>query len=204
MPNAKGLRQAGYYDCAGGGQVVVDDGIAYIAHMKAPHGTSVVDVRDPKNPKLLASLEMPPGTHSHKVRVANGIMIVNHELNRVDTSPVPAGWQGGIGIWDVSTPSKPREITRWSTSAGTGVHRFDFDGRYCYMSPTLRRLRRQHHDDHGPEGPRQADRGRPLVDAGPARRGRREARLGQDRAPLPSSAAPAATGSTPATGWPAS
>lgn len=137
MPSGKGLRQAGFYDCAGGGQVVVDNGIAYIAHMKAPHGTSIVDVKDPKNPKLLATLEMPPGTHSHKVRAQNGIMIVNHELNHVDTNPVPAGWKGGIGIYDVSNPAKPREITRWSSTAGTGVHRFDFDGRYLYFSPTL-------------------------------------------------------------------
>jgi hypothetical protein len=137
MPSGKGLRQAGFYDCAGGGQVVVDNGIAYIAHMKAPHGTSIVDVKDPKNPKLLATLEMPPGTHSHKVRAQNGIMIVNHELNHVDSNPVPAGWRGGIGIYDVSNPAKPREITKWSSTAGTGVHRFDFDGRYLYFSPTL-------------------------------------------------------------------
>lgn len=137
MLSGKGLRQAGYVDCPGGGQVVVVDGIAYIAHMKAPHGTSVVDVRDPRNPRLLAKLDMPLGTHSHKVRVADGLMVVNHELNRVDSNPVPAGWQGGIGIWDVSTPAKPRLISEWKTSAGTGVHRFDFDGRYVYMSPTL-------------------------------------------------------------------
>lgn len=137
MPTGKGLRQAGYYDCAGGGQVVVEGGIAYIAHMKAPHGTSIVDVRDPKNPKLLGTLDVPGGSHSHKVRVQNGLMVVNHETNRVDATPLPSDWQGGIGIWDVSTPAKPREITRWKTNAGTGVHRFDFDGRYVYMSPTV-------------------------------------------------------------------
>ena len=49
-----GLRQVGYHDCAGGGQVVVVDGIAYIGHMRSPHGTSIVDVRDPKNCKELA------------------------------------------------------------------------------------------------------------------------------------------------------
>lgn len=136
MGSAKGLRQVGFHDCAGGGQVVVENGIAYIAHMRAPHGTSVVDVRDPKNTKHLAKLDMPPGTHSHKVRVGNGLMIVNHELNHVDTDPIPAGWKGGIGIYDISTPSKPREITKWAVSGGVGVHRYDFDGRYVYMSPT--------------------------------------------------------------------
>jgi hypothetical protein len=136
MPTGVGLRQAGFHDCAGGGQVVVDNGIAYIGHMRAPHGTSVVDVRDPKNPRLLASFEMAPGTHSHKVRVANGLMVINQEINHNDPNPGPEGWQGGIRIFDVSTPSKPREIAHWKTDAGRGVHRFDFDGRYVYMSAT--------------------------------------------------------------------
>ena len=136
MGTGIGLRQVGYHDCAGGGQVVVVDGIAYIGHMRSPHGTSIVDVRDPKNCKELARIGMPPGTHSHKVRVANGLMIVNHELNSADTNPVPADFRGGIGIYDASTPANPRQIARWDTH-GKGVHRFDFDGRYVYMSPTL-------------------------------------------------------------------
>ena len=79
---------------------------------------------------------MPPGTHSHKVRVANGLMVVNHEINGADPGPVPAEFKGGIGIYDVSTPASPREIARWTTT-GKGVHRFDFDGRYAYLSATL-------------------------------------------------------------------
>jgi hypothetical protein len=136
MATAKGLRQVGYVDCAGGGQVVVKDGIAYIGRMRAPHGTSIWDVKDPANPKELATVAMPPGTHSHKVRVANGIMVVNHELNGADTSPVPSDFQPGIGIYDVSKPSRPRLVTRWRTK-GKGVHRFDFDGRHAYLSATM-------------------------------------------------------------------
>jgi hypothetical protein len=136
MGKGVGLRQVGQIDCAGGGQVVVVDGIAYVGHMRSPHGTSIWDVRDPRNCRELAGIAMPPGTHSHKVRVADGLMIVNHEINGADASPVPTGFQTGIGIYDVSTPAKPREITRWTT-AGKGVHRFDFDGRYAYLSATL-------------------------------------------------------------------
>ena len=184
-----GLRQVGFVDCAGGGQVVVASGMAYVAHMRSPHGTSVYDVRDPRNCRELARIAMPPGTHSHKVRVENGLMIVNHELNHADTNPVPDGWHGGIGIYDVSTPSKPREITRWSTK-GTGVHRFDFDGRYCYMSPTLEGYVGNIvmiMDLKDPARP--PDRGRPLVGAGSVDCRWREADVGQDRAPLPSPAA---------------
>jgi hypothetical protein len=136
LASGKGLRQVGYFDCAGGGQVVVVDQIAYIGHMQSPHGTSIVDVRDPNNCRLLASLAMPPGAHSHKVRVANGLMLVNHEINAADPRPLQADFKGGLGIYEVADPRKPRQIARWST-AGKGVHRFDFDGRYVYMSPTL-------------------------------------------------------------------
>jgi len=50
MGTGVGIRQVGYFDCAGGGQVVVENHIAYVAHMRSPHGTSVIDVRDPRNP----------------------------------------------------------------------------------------------------------------------------------------------------------
>src|ERR1700733_8394507 len=136
MGSGVGLRQVGYVDCAGGGQVIVQNGIAYVAHMRSPHGTSIFDVRDPKNPKELAKIGMPPGTHSHKVRVDNGVMLLNHELTPADSNPVAAALAPGFGVYDVSDPSKPRELTRWKT-VGTGVHRFDFDGRYAYLSPTL-------------------------------------------------------------------
>src|SRR3984893_7941535 len=136
MGSGVGIRQVGYFDCAGGGQVVVDNNIAYVAHMRSPHGTSIIDVSDPKNPKDRATLGMPQGAHSHKVGVGNGVMVVNHEINHADTRPPPADFRGGLGIYDVSKPRAPRPVKRWET-VGSGVHRFEFDGRYAYMSPTL-------------------------------------------------------------------
>jgi hypothetical protein len=133
MASAQGLRQVAWFDCPGGGQVVVDRRVAYVAHMKAPHGTSVVDVADPRSPRRLAHLEVPPGQHSHKVRAANGLMLVNREAH--GAQPAAAG-QGGLGIFDVSTPGTPREITAWKCG-GLGVHRFTFDGRYAYISPEV-------------------------------------------------------------------
>ena len=136
MGKGVGLRQVGYFDCAGGGQVVVDGTVAYVAHMESPEGTTIVDVSDPSNPKQLAQVQVPPGTHSHKVRVGNGIMIVNNEFYpRGKTKPEP-DFQGGYTVYDVSTPSKPRQLYR-SKENGKGVHRFDFDGRYAFMSPTV-------------------------------------------------------------------
>ena len=59
--SARGLRQVGYFDCPGGGQVVVDGRVAYIAHMKGPDGTTLVDVSDPKSPRRLAGHRGPAG-----------------------------------------------------------------------------------------------------------------------------------------------
>lgn len=98
MPSALNIKEVGYVDCVGGGQIVVVDGIAYVGHVNAPHGTTIIDVRDPKNPVQLAALEMPPGTHSHKVRVANNLMVINQELNDVDHSPVPEDFKGGFVV----------------------------------------------------------------------------------------------------------
>lgn len=133
MASASGLRQVAWFDCPGGGQVVVDGRTAYIAHMKAPHGTSVVDVADPRAPRQIAALEVPPGTHSHKVRAANGLMLVNREAHPADQA---RGLDAGLLIFDVSTPGKPRQVAFWK-SGGAGVHRFTFDGRYAYISPEM-------------------------------------------------------------------
>ena len=122
-----------HFDCPGGGQVWVEGTTLFIGHMRWPSGTTIVDVADPRQPRKLATIDLPQGWHSHKVRVANGIMIVNHE--RLGESG-PAEFGGGIGIYDVSRPSTPKLITKWRT-AGRGVHRYDFDGRYAYLSPTV-------------------------------------------------------------------
>ena len=136
MAEAKGIRHIGYIDCAGGGQVVVKNNIAYIGNMAAPDGTLVVDVSNPKKPKETARLGMFTGTHSHKVRVEADIMVINRELNPFQPG-APSDFRGGLGIYDVSRPGRPKLITQWETD-GMGVHRFDFDGRYAYISPTAK------------------------------------------------------------------
>ena len=131
--NSLGIKEIGFLDCPGGGQVWVEGGFAFIGHMSWPFGTSIVDVRDPSRPRVIAELSMPENTHSHKVRAKNGLMLVNRERLGGEQ---PSDFMGGIGIYDVSNPHNPRHIGDWET-AGKGVHRFDFDGRYAYLSPTV-------------------------------------------------------------------
>jgi hypothetical protein len=132
MTAGNGLRPVGYFDCPGGGQVVVSGITAFIAHMSPPHGTTIVDVSDPARPRRLAELTVPADTHSHKVRAVDGLMLVN--LEALPRSRPRPDFRGGLAIYDVSRPDRPRPITVWPCQ---GVHRFTFDGRHAYLSPDL-------------------------------------------------------------------
>ena len=169
-----------HLDIEGGGQIVVSDGYAYIGHMKPPHGTSIVDISDPRKPRITARLETSPWSHTHKVRVCGDIMITNVEQDRrhylrrqaqqlVDSreslsislgrEPEPSeiadtiglslddladiesalerGYdEGGFKVWDISDRSNPRLLSHTRTH-GFGVHRFDMDERYAYISTEM-------------------------------------------------------------------
>ena len=133
MTKSKNTSHLANIDCAGGGQVWVEGTTLFIGHMRHPSGTTIVDVADPRNPKILSRIEVPEGWHSHKVRVCDGIMIVNHE--RLGP-PGHVDFGGGLAIYDVAKPAEPKLISKWTTH-GRGVHRYDFDGRYAYISPTV-------------------------------------------------------------------
>lgn len=128
---ASRIRQVARMDLPGGGKVEVDRGFAYVGHMDPPQGTSVIDVRDPRNPRLVARLDVPKGIHSHKAAVRDGVMIVNYERYENEAEA-----QGGLKVFDVSDPANPREVSFFEAAA-KGVHRFTFDGRYAYFSPVM-------------------------------------------------------------------
>jgi len=80
---ARNIRRVAHLDLPGGGQVVVQDGYAYIGHMKPPYGTTIIDVRDPGAPKIAAQVMLEgDASHTHKVRVVGDLMITNVEQNR--------------------------------------------------------------------------------------------------------------------------
>jgi hypothetical protein len=78
--------------------------------------------------------------------VHGDIMVTNREVlgpHALHGEVPPPGYNGGLSIYDISKPEKPTLITHWETTDGPdaqyarGVHRFDFDGRYAYISPTM-------------------------------------------------------------------
>ena len=176
------VRRLGHLDLAGAGQVTVAGSHAYVGHIPSASqlGTSIVDISDPRNPRVVATVTLDdPESHSHKARVAGDIMIVNHERNmskigrraeqlpaarraltqaleREPTSEEIAAkmsitaddlrlleeferrgyHNGGFKIYDVSNPAQPKLICYHKTG-GVGVHRFDMDERYAYISTEM-------------------------------------------------------------------
>ena len=78
------VRRLAHLDIPGAGQVTVAGHHAYVGHIpnKDRLGTSIIDVADPCNPRVVATITLDdPDSHSHKVRVVGDVMIVNHERN---------------------------------------------------------------------------------------------------------------------------
>ena len=125
----KNFRHVGHLDIPGGGQVFVKGGHAYVGHMAPPLGTSVVDVSNPRAPKVVAQLTLPEHTHSHKARVVGDLLFVNSERFKGHAAFDRPGW----AIYDVSRPSNPRAVTFVHTH-GDGVHRFSVDERHAYIT----------------------------------------------------------------------
>lgn len=136
MASASGIKELGWVDCKGGGQIEVVGNTAYVGHTIGPEATTIIDVADPKNPKIVNVIECAhQGAHAHKVRIMGDLMLTNYET--IDYLGEPGeGFKGGLNIFDVSDPHNPKHIHHWKTE-GEGVHRFTVDDRYAYISPTM-------------------------------------------------------------------
>jgi hypothetical protein len=134
---ARSVRLIGHSDLNGWGdafQVTVRDGIAFVAASgdSGHEGTTILDVRDPHQPRVIAQIPAPEGTHSHKTQLLDHYLIVNHEQRRDYTGDA---FRPGIRIIDISDPSNPRDAAFFPT-AGRGVHRpiVDAQRRRAYLS----------------------------------------------------------------------
>ena len=132
----RGLELVGHSDLAGTGdgmQIMRDGDVAYVGHMgDFGIGTSVLDVSDPGRPRVIRQLPVPRGTHSHKLQLAAGLLVANHEQYPYRVG-VPES--SGLVVYDVSRdPSDPRRVG-FLPIDGLGVHRIWWaGGRYAYAS----------------------------------------------------------------------
>ena len=135
--SSAGLTLLAHHDLGGYGdgmQVVRSGDVLYVGHTgTSGMGTSVLDVSDPERPALVTQWPAPPGSHTHKVQVADGLLLVNQEKfpYRAATS---GPFAAGLAVYDLSDPVRPRQAGFWR-SGGRGVHRIVWTGgRYAHMS----------------------------------------------------------------------
>ena len=130
---ARRLRLVGHSDLNGFGdgmQVVRHGDALYVGHSgPSGMGTSVLDVSDRARPRVVRQWPAPPGSHTHKVQVADGLLLVNEEQFRGGEP-----WTGGLVVYDLADPFDPQRIGRLDLG-GKGFHRIVWTGgRWAHAS----------------------------------------------------------------------
>lgn len=130
------VRHLSRMELSGGGQIVIQGSTAFIGHQHGPEGTTIMDISDPRKPRVLSQIMCShPWSHSHKVRVTGDIMVVNSE-REPGKGTIREYPEGGFRIYDIKDKTNPKLITFHKTY-GKGVHRFDLDETYAYISTEM-------------------------------------------------------------------
>jgi hypothetical protein len=140
----RNMRLVGYCDQGGrtdGVQIMVHRGFAYIGHIFSK-GFTVIDVRDPKKPKVVKYVAAPPNTWTLHLQAFDDLLLVIHNKDMfaqpdladekqyykgsVDQHAKPDAaardWSAGMAVYDISKPDDPKQIGFLPVD-GTGLHR---------------------------------------------------------------------------------
>jgi hypothetical protein len=159
---ARNMRLVGHCDQGGrpdGVQIMVHRGYAYVGHMFSK-GFSVIDVRDPNNPRAVNYLAAPPATWNIHLQAHDDLLLVVNAKDMfaaaefaderayyrgqlgsvVGTAQATAArrdWTAGLAVYDISRPAAPRRIGFMPVDGG-GIHRIWYvGGRWAYVSALL-------------------------------------------------------------------
>jgi len=159
---ARNMRLIGYTDQGGrpdGVQIMVERGFAYVGHMFSK-GFSVIDVRDPRNPKPADYIAAPPGTWNIHLQVHGDLLLVinakdmfaeaafaderayyRSQVGKVvgtaEAASLARDWTAGLAVYDISQPATPRRIGFMAVEGG-GIHRIWYTGgRWAYVSALI-------------------------------------------------------------------
>jgi hypothetical protein len=164
LPNpdyAHNMRLIGHSDQGGrpdGVQLMVHRGFAYVGHMFSK-GFSVLDVRDPSNPRAVNYIAAPPNTWNIHLQTHDDLLLVVHAKDmfaaaefaderayykgalgqKVGTADAKRtrDWSAGLAVYDIATPARPRQIGFMEVHGG-GIHRLWYSGgRWAYASALL-------------------------------------------------------------------
>ena len=160
---AKNMKLIGYCDQGGrpdGVQLMVNKGHAFTGHMFSK-GFSVIDVRDPRDPKPVKYVPAPANTWNIHLQTHGDLLLVinakdmfaaaefqdekqyykgalGKKVGTADaTGRVERNWTAGMSVFDISNPQEPRQIGFMPVEGG-GIHRIWYvGGRWAYASVLL-------------------------------------------------------------------
>ncbi len=159
---AKAMTLIGHSDQGGrpdGVQLMVNKRHAFVGHMFSK-GFSVVDCTDPRAPKPVAYVPAPPNTWNLHLQTFGDLLLVinakdmfasvefqdekayyagalGEKVGTAASAPKARDWTAGMAVFDISTPSAPRQIGFLPVEGG-GVHRIWYTGgRWAYVSVLL-------------------------------------------------------------------
>ena len=160
---AYNLKIIGHSDQGGrpdGVQLMVNKEYAITGHMFSD-GFSVIDVRDPRNPKPVHYEPAAPNTWNIHLQTAGDLMLVINAKNmfastefqneteyysgqigkKVGTAdaeqPRERNWKAGMTVYNIANPAEPKEIAFMPVDGG-GIHRLWYTGGdWAYASVLL-------------------------------------------------------------------
>lgn len=160
---SKNMKLIGHSDIGGrsdGVQLMVNKGHAFVGHMFSS-GFSIVDVRNPSEPKTVNYIEAPKNTWNIHLQTHGDLLLVinakdlfaseefqdeteyyqgsvGEKIKTADTLKSEVrDWTAGMTIYDISNPAIPKEIGFLHVEGG-GIHRIWYTGgRWAYASVLL-------------------------------------------------------------------
>ena len=160
---AKNMKLIGHSDQGGrpdGVQLMVNKGHAFTGHMFSK-GFSIIDVRDPRNPKPVNYVPAPPNTWNIHLQTHGDLLLVINAKDmfasaefqdekqyykgalgkKVGTADASSArtrdWTAGLAVYDIANPAEPRQIAFMPVEGG-GIHRLWYvGGRWAYASVLL-------------------------------------------------------------------
>lgn len=135
----KNVRLLAHSDLGGWGdafQIQVRQGLCYVAAsgVNGHNGLTILDVSDPKNPKIVNRVVDRPTARTHKVLLIDDVLITNSEKVTGYEDPESVG---GLRVFDLRDPRNPRFL-KYIKTDGAGIHRpiYDRERKLLYSSGT--------------------------------------------------------------------
>ncbi len=126
------------WDQAAEFRVSKDGKHAYISNYQ---GFSIVDVSDPTKPRVISKVKNHPSVQSQYIDVIGNTLVINQDGVSSDTNKT---WDGGLRLYDISDPAKPREVSFFKTDVAPrrGVHGFWLhedpkQGKFAFIATTM-------------------------------------------------------------------